>query len=163
MTCNGTLTSSVIENNETDCSSACFESLNASGACTSSCFEYYYPNYQYGNCLICQTDEYDGGTFWSRQLKTCVNTCRYITNASTVSTPNVLGCEDESDPPDATRCPFYQYLNQSSFLCSSSCYSLVQGTRVCCPASLPLIPSAGSISCQATCSPAIYIMNGSIN
>jgi hypothetical protein len=64
--------------------------------------------------------------------------------------------------PDATNCQYQYYLNATAYTCNSTCGNVISGT-ICCPASLPLVLSAGSQACIATCSPTIYILNGSIN
>jgi len=80
-------------------------------------------------------------------------------NSTSVNSTSITVCEA---PANATNCPYYTYLNVSAFTCLSTCGSLLTG-QTCCTTSLPLVPSAGSIVCQATCSPTIYILNGTIN
>ena len=167
----GNSTSEVIANstnNETECNAGCIESMNSSNVCVSSCPDFYYPQIKYGSCLACQTDEYDGGTFWSRNLGKCVSSCKYVNNmsiaiSSNSSVPYALGCEDILDPPDPAHCPYYQYINSTAYLCTSSCSVLVQNTRVCCPSGAPLVASVGSIICQTSCSSSIYLLVGTSN
>ena len=63
---------------------------------------------------------------------------------------------------DTTNCHYQQYLNATAYTCLSTCGNVISGT-ICCPASAPLVASAGSQACIATCSPAIYLLNGTVN
>ena len=96
--------------------------------------------------------------FIQRFNSSCVTSCQYV-NSTSVNSTSITVCET---PANATNCPYYTYLNATAFTCLSTCGSLLTG-QTCCTTTLPLVPSAGSIVCQATCSPTIYILNGTIN
>ena len=97
-------------------------------------------------CSACSSPK-----FIQRSNSSCVSSCSYV-NSTTVNSTAITVCETAGN---ATFCPYYTYLNASAFTCISTCGSLLTG-QTCCTASMPLVPSAGSIVCQNSCSSNIY-------
>ena len=105
---------------------------------------------------LCQTCT--SPNFIQRSNSSCVTSCTYV-NSTTVNSTAVTICEVNTD---TTNCHYQQYLNATAYTCLSTCGNVISGT-ICCPAAAPLVASVGSQVCIATCSPTLYIANGSIN
>ncbi|CAL6087312.1 Conserved_hypothetical protein [Hexamita inflata] len=81
------------------CTLQCYSGFtNSSGLCLNACSELYYQQYFSGNCLTCQQNVYDSGTFWSRLTKQCVSSCLYVNR--TLCSSSAL------NPFDLTKCIF---------------------------------------------------------
>ena len=99
----------ITASSQIDCQVSCFQTLNSTNSCASSCPSYNYAKNMYANCLPCESVAYDGGTVWSRSAQTCINTiCKYFSIILVTSNTTIVSCEDSSDPPpNNASCYFY--------------------------------------------------------
>ena len=99
--------------------------------------------------------------FVQRNTFTCVSSCSFV-NQTTINLTSVVVCEVSGDQ---SYCPWYQTLNGTSYSCLSQCLVFTIGIQCfsSCPATNPLVSSAGSLLCINLCPTNIYFVNNSIN
>ncbi|CAL6029204.1 Conserved_hypothetical protein [Hexamita inflata] len=122
--------------------------LNSSNECTNTCPDLYYSQKITGNCLQCQTNEYDNGQFWDRATQKCVISCQYINQ-----TQPAKACELVTD---LINCPFKSELSQSNqFECLAICpinrFLQLDNCRKSCYLLISMYVQIDNRTCASTC------------
>jgi hypothetical protein len=158
--CYNESTSKFIETDGVNCVTTCAVGYSYAAptyTCVAACA---WPNALYINSTydatrkLCTTT--CAGLFLNRADQNCIASCSYVN--STLTGGNTV-CETAAN---LTNCPYYTYLNSSAYTCMSTCDYLLTG-QTCCNTSTPLVASAGSLPCLASCTSNIYWLNGTIN
>ncbi|CAL6015057.1 Conserved_hypothetical protein [Hexamita inflata] len=129
--------------------------LNSSNRCTNTCPDLYYSQKITGNCLQCQTNDYDNGQFWDRATQKCVISCQYINQ-----TQPAKACESVTD---SDNCPFKSELSQiNQFECLTDCPAnrFVQSDycRKSCYIPMSMYVQADNMTCASTCAAGQFII-----
>ncbi|CAL5991616.1 Conserved_hypothetical protein [Hexamita inflata] len=136
-----------------DCRFSCiFGEANNTFSCGTACQELTYIQPYFGNCLPCESVQYDNGTYWDRLSALCIQTCTYY-NATY---PKI--CEQ---PGNLTNCPKY-IQDGAQFKCVKTCVGYYNfQTNLCvtdCVSPLPFIDETNA-SCTAVCTNSLYNLN----
>ncbi|CAL5993525.1 Conserved_hypothetical protein [Hexamita inflata] len=129
--------------------------LNSSNWCGTSCPELFYSQKFTGNCLQCQTNDYDNGQYWNRATKKCVISCQYINQ-----TQPAKACELATD---SVNCLFKSELSQvNQFECLATCPAnrFIQSDycRNSCYVPMSMYVKADNRTCSSTCAAGQFII-----